>query len=131
MRLGERIVAVAPRCASLDPVNERLLLLGCQAAVALEFAIDWVGMPRRHTAGADRFPHHRRPARYRLVIRHRPGTDAPFGVAVDALVHQNGRDVVGVGNVAARHLGTRREIDDAAGDPAVQFALHSLTGNHC
>ena len=82
-----------------------------------------VRVERRHPVTADRFADHRRERLDLLVVCHVPRRDAVRLVAVDALIHQDRHDVVGIGD-----LGELSFLAAIGEDKLRALAGHHLSG---
>ena len=113
----KRIDPLSARRSRLNPVHQRLDLLGGKALVVLELSNMGISVPRRHAVGPDRFPDHRREAFNGVVVRHREGSDAALLVTGHALFLEDRRNILDVRDLGDGRLRLRRairEVDQAA-----------------
>ena len=142
--LRQRIIALATRRARLDPVDHRADLVGRKPAIVLELADRRIRMPGRHRLGADRLADHRREHLHLIVVRHRKRRDAAGLVTDNALLLEDRRHVLRVGNLrmlrapAAVDEVDRRTLahnvrgrDGAPGQHVAQRFLQIALGARC
>src|SRR5690606_18366232 len=116
--------AFAARSAGFDPGDQRLDLVARERLVVLELADERIRIPRRHAIGADRLTDHAGELLHLFIVVEPEGRDAAFLVAGDALLFDDRRDLVGVGDPGVRGLRSRRTAREGDRRRVERYRFH-------